>query len=269
MKTRLIIGALTFVGIGATILPASASTLALDFAPTSNSYTSEIVSDAFVQTSALGWQFSLTSIVTITGLAGFDGGSSTNIDHGTGDLIAVYNGSIGTHQSLNASATTSALIASARVGGSTGGTQLNAWVYNTSLTTANNNTLTLGPGNYFILDTFSAVNSPNNMAGAPNSDPKGGVVNQQISTIAGLTWTSEVVCDNNSQCLEPVPAPVGGVQGYGLFGPSFLVSDTILNTDLQTTPLPGALPLLGGGLGVIGLLLRGRKRKIDVAAKAA
>ena len=36
---------------------------------------------------------------------------------------------------------------------------------------------------------------------------------------------------------------------------------TLGNTDLQGTPLPAALPLFAGGLGVIGLLARRKKRK--------
>jgi hypothetical protein len=267
MKTRLVVGALTFFGVSAACLPASASTLALDFAPTPSSYTSHVVSDEFVQTSAVGWQFTLTSSVTITGLAGFDGGSSANIANGTGDTIKIYNGTIGTNASLNDTAIKNALIASALVGGSTGGTQDNAWLYNTSMTTANGNTLTLGPGSYFIIDLYSGVNSPNNIAGAPN-DNTGKVtdVNQLISTIAGLTWTSEVVCDNNSQCTEPVPAPVGGVQGYGLFGPTFLVDDAGVNL-LGATPLPGAVWLMGGVLaGATGIARwRSKKQKLVTA----
>jgi hypothetical protein len=35
---------------------------------------------------------------------------------------------------------------------------------------------------------------------------------------------------------------------------------------LATTPLPGALPLFAGGLGAMGLLLRGKKRKAAAIA---
>jgi hypothetical protein len=270
MKLKLFAGAVALISIGAGPLPAVASTLALDFAPTPGSYTPVIVSDQFVQSGGaggLGWQFSLSSAVTVTGLSGFDGGSSANIPNGTGDLISLYNGSIATNQSLLDTSIKNALIASARVGGSTGGTQLNAWLYNASPTTANGNTLTLGPGNYFILDTYNSPNTPNNMAAAPNNNTgKGTPVNQQISVVAGLTWTSEVICDANSQCTEPVPPLVGGVQGYGLFGPTFLVSDaTTGGGGAGTTPLPAALPLFAGGLGVIGLLARRRKQKKTAA----
>jgi hypothetical protein len=269
MRLKLFAGAVALVSIGAGPLPAVAATLALDFAPTPSSYTSHIVSDEFVQTSSLGWQFSLSSAVTITGLAGFDGGSSANIANNPGDLISVYNGSIGNNASLNDTAIKNALIASARVGASAGGTQINAWLYNTTLTTANSNTLTLAAGNYFILDTYAGVNSPNNMAGAPNNNTgKVANVNQLITAIAGLTWTSEVVCDNNSQCTEPVPPEVGGVQGYGLFGPSFLVND-LGSSSAEATPLPAALPLFASGLGALGLLGWRRKRKNAAAVTAA
>jgi hypothetical protein len=271
MKLKLFAGAVALISIGAGPLPAVAATLALDFAPTPGSYTPVIVSDQFVQSGGaggLGWQFSLSSTATVTGLAGFDGGSSANIPNGTGDLISLYKGSITTNQSLLDTSIKNALIASALVGGSTGGTQLNAWLYNGSPTTANGNTLTLGPGNYFILDTYNSPNTPNNMAGAPNNNTgKTTNINQLISVIAGLTWTSEVICDANSQCTEPVPAPVGSppVQGYGLFGPTFLVSDAIGGGGAGAAPLPAALPLFAGGLGVIGLLARRRKQKKTAA----
>jgi hypothetical protein len=43
--------------------------------------------------------------------------------------------------------------------------------------------------------------------------------------------------------------------------PEFYVS----GLDFQPTPIPGALPLFAGGLGVMGLLLRRRKRKAALA----
>jgi hypothetical protein len=44
---------------------------------------------------------------------------------------------------------------------------------------------------------------------------------------------------------------------------------TLGSTDLQGTPLPAALPLFAGGLGVMGLLARRRKRKGAATALAA
>ena len=43
---------------------------------------------------------------------------------------------------------------------------------------------------------------------------------------------------------------------------------TLGSTDLQGTPLPAALPLFAGGLGVMGLLARRRKRKGAALAAA-
>jgi hypothetical protein len=45
---------------------------------------------------------------------------------------------------------------------------------------------------------------------------------------------------------------------------------TITNLgDVVATPLPAALPLFAGGLGVIGLLARRKKRKAPAAVAAA
>ena len=44
---------------------------------------------------------------------------------------------------------------------------------------------------------------------------------------------------------------------------------TLTSTDLQGTPLPAALPLFAGGLGVIGMLARRRKQKNAATALAA
>jgi hypothetical protein len=52
------------------------------------------------------------------------------------------------------------------------------------------------------------------------------------------------------------------VEANGL--PADLVFDSVINFD-QTTPLPAALPLFAGGLGVLGLLSRRKKRKVAVA----
>ena len=38
-----------------------------------------------------------------------------------------------------------------------------------------------------------------------------------------------------------------------------------INAATSATPLPAALPLFAGGLGVIGVLVRGRKRKAIAA----
>ncbi len=52
----------------------------------------------------------------------------------------------------------------------------------------------------------------------------------------------------------------GAFQDIGvLFG---LAADTLLvQSDVETTPLPAALPLFAGGLGVIGLMARRRKKR--------
>jgi len=41
---------------------------------------------------------------------------------------------------------------------------------------------------------------------------------------------------------------------------------SVLDVEASTTPLPAALPLFAGGLGVVGLLARRKKRKVALAA---
>ena len=50
---------------------------------------------------------------------------------------------------------------------------------------------------------------------------------------------------------------------------SFTITNVGEGTDLVATPLPAALPLFAGGLGVIGLLARRKKRKAPAAVAAA
>jgi hypothetical protein len=54
--------------------------------------------------------------------------------------------------------------------------------------------------------------------------------------------------------------------GYGaVYGHGFEAVTAAQDAGSYATPLPAALPLFAGGLGVFGLLLRGRKRKAAVA----
>jgi hypothetical protein len=50
---------------------------------------------------------------------------------------------------------------------------------------------------------------------------------------------------------------------------SFTITNVGEGTDLVATPLPAALPLFAGGLGMIGLLARRKKRKAAAAVTAA
>jgi hypothetical protein len=243
-----VVGAAGVMGTSAVSLPASAATLALDFAPTPTSYTALVVSSALSQVSQLGWEFTLTSSVTVSGLGAFDAGSSSNIPSST--AITLYSGSLTNKESTN-SIPAASILATASVGGGTG-TQDYAWL-TTSITS-----VTLTAGSYFILENYPTPNSPYNVAGAPNTtkNGSGNAVDQQITTIAGLTWTNEAYCTAGTQCTEPAPT-----NGAGLFGPTFLVSG-----NPPTTPLPATLPLFAGGVALVGLLSRGKRRKASAAS---
>lgn len=65
--------------------------------------------------------------------------------------------------------------------------------------------------------------------------------------------------------------PAGGNLQYSFQeynGPEYYTTGTITDA-LAATPLPAALPLFAGGLGMVGLLARGRKRKAKSALAAA
>jgi hypothetical protein len=72
-----------------------------------------------------------------------------------------------------------------------------------------------------------------------------------VTTEAGITLEGGATCGLSSACSGTVGET---------FGPDF---------ETAATPVPAALPLLAGGLGLFGLLGGRRKRKASVATAAA
>jgi hypothetical protein len=241
-----VISAIALTGVGAWTLPAAAATLALDFNPPT-SYTSNDIGDALngVPTNGLGWEFTVTSTVTVTNLGSFDNGAVANITQGQGDQTLLYSGAPPTVGSPGTA------LATASVGGSSGGTQVpSAWAFNPLTTPSNATSVTLSPGTYYILTLFSINSNP--IAESPTTNK--GSVDQLITTAAGITWDAEVVC--NPSCTTTVP----GDGGAGYFAANF---------EIAVTPLPATLPLFAGGLGLVGYLAKRRKQSAKQALAAA
>jgi hypothetical protein len=97
--------------------------------------------------------------------------------------------------------------------------------------------LNLAPGNYFILTDYSLVNF-DPVAAFPSTV----IDNDAISLTLGVAEN----CGAPNNCNLPISADPG------IFGPDF---------EITATPLPGALPLFAGGLGMLGLFGRSRKQK--------
>jgi len=117
--------------------------------------------------------------------------------------------------------------------------------------------LTLGPGTYYLtLDTTG-------YGGGWRVDNS----NTDLPTLgSGVTpaGSSRGYCDGS------IAYPCGGYAPAGTLYTDPL-SPYVLRVDVEgtQTPIPAALPLFAGGLGVIGLLARRRKRKVAAALAAA
>ena len=70
-----------------------------------------------------------------------------------------------------------------------------------------------------------------------------------------------------SSALLTFASTTTGVSGNGSY--PFAFGPALDNVSVSATPLPAALPLFAGGLGVIGLLAKRRKRKVAAALAAA
>jgi hypothetical protein len=250
------LGGFALMGTSVWTLPAAAATLAFNFNPSTN-YTAEVVSSASPgeQVVAYGYEFTVSSTVTVTALGTFDNGSINNIgndnvqnggnplvktgspDH-AGDTVSLYSGTIGGNASLNGLTPLASLV----IGGTNASgtaTQAGGFAFVNLATSLN-----LAPGNYFILTDYSLVNFD------PVAAFPGTVIdNDAISLTLGVAEN----CGAPNNCnLQTSADP-------GIFGPDF---------EITATPIPAALPLFAGGLGFVGWLARRRKREGSPALAA-
>lgn len=105
--------------------------------------------------------------------------------------------------------------------------------------------VTLLPGNYFLMGyswTSSDLEHNSNVSGTPDT-----FVASALVTYVNSAWTA-----TGSDPAGTVPIN---------FGLTDFFSSANIQFDAVATPLPAALPLFAGGLGLIGLLARRRKQK--------
>jgi hypothetical protein len=241
-----VVVAVALTGIGAWMLPASAATLAVDFNGPTN-YTSETAANADKGTTveAYGYEFTAGSNESVTALGTFDNGSVSNLANGgqtNGDTVSLYSGTIGSNSSAQ-SLTPLASVTIEGTNASTGTvTQNGAWAF---LGLTSPVALTSGDS-YFILTYYGDVNTD------PVAEFPSTVTTNSVTLTLGLAEICGAPATNcNLQSSGDSP---------GIFGPDF---------ETAATPLPAALPLFAGGLGLLGFLGRGKKRKAPAAVEVA
>jgi hypothetical protein len=221
-----VLSAFALTGVSALALPAGAATLGIDFTGTPVSSTNSAPIGSAYTVSLLDTAVSLD----ITGLGVFDNGSTANIDNNInnpGHTDTIYIGSGTAPTSSNSFGGSS--LASVTISNSTA-TQVGYWAFGSI------SPLLLGPGSYWIAVIYQDPNDT-----VYSSSP--------VATQSGVTITSSAFCDQSSGCSSESP---------GHFGPNF--------EDVTATPLPAALPLFAGGLGMVGFLARRKKRNARAAA---
>jgi hypothetical protein len=232
-----IVGTIGLVGIGAWTLPAAAATLAWQFTGTPTA-----TAGGGFTSQAFEYQVTtLSTSVTVTGLGEFDNGVTTNLggNSGQGCCDTVYIGSGTAPNNYNGFASNA--LFSAQVTSADSSTVGTYWAFTTALTLDNGNTsFVLAPGSYWVA-IF-------------NSAPNYGVVSDSpVSNGPNDTLGTSGYCEINGPC-DP------GTES-NTFGANF---------EYTATPLPAALPLFAGGLGMLGLLGgRLRKRKASAATAVA
>jgi hypothetical protein len=92
---------------------------------------------------------------------------------------------------------------------------------------------------------------------------------------SGNPLTGDFLLSVNGGTFNMVTFATANDEGLNLYGTSFAFEEDSSSTgdvtfyvsalEYQNTPIPAALPLFASGLGVIGLLLRRRKRKTALA----
>jgi hypothetical protein len=231
--SKLAIGTLGLLGIGAWSLPAAADTLAVQFTGTPTATTNTAPAGE-----GYGYNlFDTNTSITVTGLGEFVNGSLSNVstqgNYGTGSAQGdwVYVGSGSTFPSSVSSVQSSALF-SAEITSTDSSLVGTYWAF-TSITPE-----VLASGNYWIVVLYGDANTAQ-------------ISTSAVTTEAGISLTGGATCTQSSSC---------GSTGE-TFGPNF---------ETAATPLPATLPLFAGGLGMLGLLGgRLRKRKASAAAATA
>lgn len=99
------------------------------------------------------------------------------------------------------------------------------------------------PDSYNSIEFFDGGTLLDTVTGTDLNPPAGSGHNLVDFSFNGQTVTSVVLADNGTQAFE--------------------------YSDVSLTPIPAALPLFMGGLGLIGLLTRRRKRQVSGAIVAA
>ena len=110
-----------------------------------------------------------------------------------------------------------------------------------------------------MLKTFPVFPLPPAACGAnPN--------NVTLAVLSSSLYSAGVAWGSFSVDFARIGLGQGGNDGVPY---NYFVDDLSITTADATTPLPAALPLFAGGLGVMGLLARRRKRKAVAALAAA
>jgi hypothetical protein len=119
--------------------------------------------------------------------------------------------------------------------------------------------------------TFSNPDANNTVGNTGNyADPTLSDLRFQINGFGGvntgntyLTW-SQVVADVGSVAVGfvSVDLDAGFTGDQELLVNNFTLNNDVDSPQVSATPLPAALPLFAGGLGMVGFLARRRKRKV-------
>jgi hypothetical protein len=184
-------------------------------------------------TIATGYAYNLVTVTTslsVTGLGEFDNDSTSAISQ-NGDTVYIGSGSVpSSSNSFLADSLAHVTITT------TDSTQLGAhldWAF------ASITPLALAAGDYWIAVVYGTPNTPTVFSTSP------------VNTQSGVSLGTGAVCSQSNACSS----------GTVTFGPNF--------EDSVATPLPAALPLFAGGLGLLGFIGRGKKRKASAAIAAA
>ena len=230
------VGAVGLVGIGAWTLPAAAATLGVQFTGTPTA-TLNSAPDGV----AYGYNLmDINSSITVTGLGEFVNGSLSNISTqgnfespigSAGDWVYVGSGTVPANDT---DFPTDALF-SAEITTSDASLVGTYWAF-TSITPE-----VLAAGSYWIAVVYGDDNTAYTSTSA-------------VTAEAGITLLGGATCGLSTAC--------SGTTGE-TFGANFETSD------VSATPLPAALPLFAGGLGLLGLFSGRSKRKSKNTAIAA